>query len=133
MKIQVTLFDSLRTNTTYSIDFADGIVDNNESNPLGDFCFSFSTGADLDTMEFSGYVLNASDLEPIKGILVGIHSDLSDSAFTTKPFEKVSHTDSRGHFTIRGLARVSIEFMLCRIWIKFHVFQRSEKLHGQIP
>ena len=32
-KIQVELFDSLRENTTYSIDFADGIVDNNEGNP----------------------------------------------------------------------------------------------------
>lgn len=129
MKIQVTLFDSLRTNTTYSIDFADGIVDNNEGNSLGDFCFNFSTGADLDTMEFSGYVLNASDLEPIKGILVGIHRDLSDSAFTTKPFEKVSHTDSRGHFTIRGLAPGKYRiYALQDMDQNFMYSQRSEKI-----
>ncbi len=129
MKIQVTLFDSLRSNTTYSIDFSDGIVDNNEGNPLGDFCFSFSTGADLDTMEFSGYVLNASDLEPIKGILVGIHTDLSDSAFTSKPFEKVSHTDSRGHFTIRGLAPGKYRiYALQDMDQNFMYSQRSEKI-----
>lgn len=129
MKIQVTLFDSLRSNTTYSIDFSDGIVDNNEGNPLGDFCFSFSTGADLDTMEFSGYVLNASDLEPIKGILVGIHTDLSDSAFTAKPFEKVSHTDSRGHFTIRGLAPGKYRiYALQDMDQNFMYSQRSEKI-----
>lgn len=128
MKIQVTLFDSLRSNTTYSIDFANGIVDNNEGNPLGDFCFNFSTGENLDTMEFSGYVLNASDLEPIKGIMVGIHSDLADSAFTTKPFEKVSHTDSRGHFTIRGLAQGKYRiYALQDMDQNFMYSQRSEK------
>ena len=103
-KIQVELFDSLKPNTTYSIDFADGIVDNNEGNPMGDFCFRFSTGDAIDTLEVSGYVLNAQDLEPIKGITVGLHSDLSDSAFMTKQFERVSRTDADGHFTIRGIA-----------------------------
>ena len=52
----------------------------------------------------SGTVLNASNLEPIKGILVGLHSDHADSAFTTKPFERVSRTDADGHFTICGIA-----------------------------
>ncbi len=103
-KIQVELFDSLKSNTTYSIDFADGIVDNNEGNPLGDFCFRFSTGESIDTLEVSGYILSAEDLEPVKGMTVGLHSDLSDSAFTTKPFERVSRTDANGHFTIRGIA-----------------------------
>ena len=103
-KIQVELFDSLKPNTTYSIDFADGIVDNNEGNPMGDYCFRFSTGDAIDTMEVSGYVLNAKDLEPVKGITVGLHSDLSDSAFMTKPFERVSRTDASGHFTVRGIA-----------------------------
>jgi len=103
-KIQVELFDSLKPNTTYSIDFADGIVDNNEGNQLGDYCFRFSTGDAIDTLEVSGYVLNAEDLEPIKGITVGLHSDLSDSAFTSKPFDRVSRTDASGHFTVRGIA-----------------------------
>ena len=103
-KIHVELQDSLLENTTYSIDFADGIVDNNEGNPLGDFCFRFSTGDCIDSMEVSGYVLDAENLEPIKGITVGLHSDLSDSAFTTKMFERVSRTDADGHFTVRGIA-----------------------------
>lgn len=103
-KIQVELFDTLKPNTTYSIDFADGIKDNNEGNPLGDYCFRFSTGTEIDTLEVSGYVLDAENLEPIKGITVGLHSDLSDSAFITKPFERVSRTDESGHFTVRGIA-----------------------------
>ena len=103
-KVVVGLVDSLRPNTTYTIDFADAIVDNNECNPLGNYAFTFSTGTTIDTMEVSGTVLSASDLEPVKNIQVGLHSDLSDSAFMKKPFDRVSRTDSRGHFSIRGIA-----------------------------
>lgn len=103
-KVVVGLVDSLRPNTTYTIDFADAIVDNNEGNPLGNYAFTFSTGTTIDTMEVSGTVLSASDLEPVKNIQVGLHSDLSDSAFMKKPFDRISRTDSRGHFSIRGIA-----------------------------
>lgn len=98
------LIDTLKEATTYTIDFSDAIVDNNEGNPMGNFSYSFSTGAVIDTMEVSGTVLEASNLEPIKGIQVGLHKDLSDSAFVTKPFDRVSRTDSRGRFSIRGVA-----------------------------
>lgn len=37
-------------------------------------------------------------------MLVGLHSNLNDSAFTKLPFDRVARTDSRGHFTIRGIA-----------------------------
>ena len=103
-KITVALFDSLKENTTYTIDFSDAIVDNNEGNPMGNYTYSFSTGAEIDTFEVAGHVLNAADLEPIQGIYVGLYNDLADSAFTTKPLLRVSRTDSRGHFVIKGVA-----------------------------
>lgn len=103
-KIVVELDDSLKANTTYSIDFSDAIVDYNEGNPLGNFAFLFSTGDRIDTLAVSGTVLNASNLEPVKGILVGLHGDLADSAFITKPFDRVSRTDADGRFTICGIA-----------------------------
>ena len=37
----VELKDELLPNTTYTIDFTDAIVDNNEGNPLENFMFSF--------------------------------------------------------------------------------------------
>ena len=103
-KVLVEFFDTLQENTTYTVDFGDAIVDNNEDNPLGNFAYAFSTGEHIDTMEVSGTVLNAQDLEPVKGIQVGLHKDLSDTAFTELPFVRISRTDSRGHFTIRGVA-----------------------------
>ena len=101
-RIVVQLKDSLKPNTTYTIDFSDAIVDNNESNPMGNYTYCFSTGNRIDTLECSGYVLNAEDLEPVKGIMVGLFDTVkTDSA---KTFIRVSRTDSRGHFVIRGIA-----------------------------
>ena len=103
-RIVVELQDTLKENTTYTIDFSDAISDNNEGNPLGNYTYSFSTGSQIDTMEVAGYVLDASNLEPVKGILVGLYNDLADSAFKTKPMLRVARTDGRGHFVIKGVA-----------------------------
>lgn len=103
-RISINLQDTLKANTTYTVDFADAIVDNNEGNPLGDFSFTFSTGDKIDTMAISGVLLEAANLEPVKGMLVGLHANLEDSAFTKLPFERVSRTDSRGRYVIRGIA-----------------------------
>lgn len=103
-KAIVELNDELIENTTYTIDFTDAIVDNNEGNPLENFSLSFSTGDVLDTLAVSGTVLSADNLEPQQGIYVGMHTNLDDTAFTHLPFERISRTDSRGKFTVRGLA-----------------------------
>ena len=103
-KIVVELKDSLKPSTTYTIDFSDAISDNNEGNPLGNYTYTFSTGEQIDTFEVSGTVLNAEDLEPIKGIMVGLYDDLSDTIFQKKPFLRVARTDSRGHFVVKGIA-----------------------------
>ena len=103
-KIVVELKDTLKPDMTYTIDFSDAISDNNEENPLGNYTFTFSTGEKIDTFEVSGYVINAEDLEPVQGILVGLYDDLADSAFRTKPLLRVARTDDSGHFVIRGVA-----------------------------
>ena len=104
--VKITLYDSLKANTTYTIDFSDAIVDNNEGNPMGHYTYSFSTGEEIDTMEVSGAVLNAADLEPIKGILVGLYpldSLFNDTILREKPFSRVSRTNGSGRFSIKGV------------------------------
>jgi uncharacterized protein (DUF2141 family) len=71
---------------------------------MGNYTFTFSTGERIDTLEVSGYVLNAEDLNPQSNILVGLYDDLADSAFRTKPLLRVSRTDANGHFVIKGVA-----------------------------
>lgn len=102
-KINIELRDSLQPNTTYVIDFSDAIQDNNEGNPLSGFSFAFATGDTIDTLQVSGIVLNARDLEPQKEFYVGLHSCLDDSAFRTMPFERIARTNELGQFTIRNI------------------------------
>lgn len=112
-RIRVDLQDTLRPATTYTIDFGDAIVDNNEGNPMGQFAFFFSTGEEIDTMEVAGKVLNAQNLEPIKGILVGLYEDDGleradkdgwfDSLFCSEPMLRVARTNGSGEFRIRGV------------------------------
>lgn len=128
-RITVELFDTLKPNTTYSIDFNDAVVDNNESNPLENFAFVFSTGEKIDTFAVSGTVLNAEDLEPIKGILVGTYTAGDDSAFYKRPFERVSRTDSRGRFTVKGLAPGNYRiYALADANQNYRFDQKSEKI-----
>ena len=103
-KIVVELKDSLKPNTTYTIDFSDAISDNNEGNPMGNYTFTFSTGEQIDTFEVAGYVLDASNLEPVKGISVGLYNNLEDSVFRKDPLMRISRTDGSGHFVIKGVA-----------------------------
>ncbi|MDH6353847.1 uncharacterized protein (DUF2141 family) [Dysgonomonas sp. PH5-45] len=103
-KVKVELRDSLLPNTTYTIDFTDAIVDYNEGNPLESFSLSFSTGDKLDSLVVSGKVLAAENLEPVKGFYVGLHSNLNDSAFTKNRFLRISRTNDKGEFAIRGIA-----------------------------
>ncbi len=108
-RITIELVDSLKPNSTYTIDFSDAIQDNNEGNPMDDYAFTFSTGESVDTFQVSGYVLDASNLEPVKGIFVGLYrigddeEDIPDSIFTTCEFERVSRTNASGRFVIKGL------------------------------
>ncbi|MBB4036396.1 uncharacterized protein (DUF2141 family) [Dysgonomonas hofstadii] len=103
-KVTVELRDTLIPNTTYTIDFTNSIVDNNEKNPLENFSFSFSTGDVVDSLIISGKVLTADNLEPVKGIYVGLHSNLDDTAFTKVQFDRIARTSESGDFAIKGVA-----------------------------
>ena len=128
-KIEVELKDSLRANTTYTIDFSDAISDNNEGNPLGNYAYTFSTGDRIDTLQVSGHVLEAENLEPIKGILVGLYSDMADSAFVSSPMIRIARTDSRGQFVIKGVAPGSYRiYALQDMDGDYRFSQKSEKI-----
>ena len=104
-RIIVELKDSLKDETTYTVDFSDAIADNNEGNPMGNYTFSFSTSDHIDTLEVAGYCLNAENLEPVKGILVGLYPyDAPDSIMRHEPMMRVSRTNAAGQFTIKGVA-----------------------------
>ncbi len=147
-KVTVTFNDTLKPNFTYTIDFGSSIVDNNEGNPMGEYVFSFSTGGDIDTLQVSGKVLEAENLEPIKGMLVGLYrvesdsnavenifnwsdsaSIAADSIFQTRPLERIGRTDGSGHFIVKGVAPGSYRIFALNDQDPTYTYsQRSEKL-----
>lgn len=103
-KVVIELKDSLKENMTYTVDFGNSISDNNENNVYDNYSFAFSTGNAIDTLEVSGTLLNAENLEPMPGITIGLHSNLEDTAFVKEPFVRTSRTNDKGQFTIRNIA-----------------------------
>lgn len=103
-KVTAELVDSLLPNTTYTIDFSNSIQDNNEGNAIDNFAFAFSTGSVIDSMRVSGYVLDSRTLEPMQSVVVGLQSNLADSAFHKEKLQRVALTNDRGQFTIRNVS-----------------------------
>ncbi len=97
-KIQIQLLDSLKKETTYTFNFGESIVDNNEDNPLPFFRYALSTGPIIDSLEIRGKVTDAYEriTEPYTSIhLYPVDSTYSDSTiFLKKPFYVTSTLDS---------------------------------------
>lgn len=124
--VTLTLNDTLLPNTTYTIDFADAIKDLNEGNVLDGYATDFSTGDTLDSLRISGLVVNARTLEPAQGMIVGVYSNLSDTALTTLPLERITKSNASGQFTIRNLKPIPYRlFAINDINRDFH-WDRSE-------
>lgn len=101
--VVVTFQEPLDTNRTYSINFGSSIVDNNEGNPLFGYSYSFSTGKELDSLMYSGAVLDATTLLPIENATVALYSNAKDSSVINSLPDAVAKTDKWGYFTIRNL------------------------------
>jgi uncharacterized protein (DUF2141 family) len=97
-KIQIELLDSLQDHTTYTFNFGESIVDNNEGNLLPFFTYALSTGPIIDSLEIKGVITDAFEriTEPYTSIhLYPIDSTYSDSTiFLKKPFYATSTLDS---------------------------------------
>lgn len=103
-RVRITLRDTLRDSTTYTVDLADAVRDLNEGNILDGLAIDFSTGPSIDTLMISGIVFEGRTLEPAQGMIVGVYSTpVTDTALTTLPMERITKTNALGRFTIRNL------------------------------
>lgn len=57
--ISIKILDTLQDNTTYSFNFGQSIIDNNESNPYSQFKYVFSTGTYIDSLTLMGKIKDA--------------------------------------------------------------------------
>lgn len=125
-KVVVEFRDTLEPNTTYTIDFSDAIRDLNEGNILESYATDFSTGTSRDTLAIAGMVLEARNLEPAQGMLVGVHSDTADSALILKRFDRIAKTDQYGRFVVRNLPAGSYRIYAINDVNRDYKWDRSE-------
>lgn len=101
--IVISFQDTLQPDRTYSINLGLGIADNNEGNIAPQYVYAFSTGDTVDSLYMTGTVVDCRTLEPVKGAIVAVYSDLSDSAcFKTYP-DAASRSDQWGFFSLRHI------------------------------
>ena len=125
-RVTIELRDTLIPNTTYTIDFADAVKDLNEGNVLDGLALDFATGDTIDTLRISGMVFEAHTLEPAQGMLVGVYSNLSDTAISTLPLERITKTNQLGQFTLRNLKEGSYRIFALKDMNRDYHWDRSE-------
>lgn len=102
----VSFPEPLDSNRTYSLNFGEAIVDNNESNPYYGLSYSFSTGKAIDSMMLSGTVADATTLLPIANATVALYEQATDSTVILAVPDAVARTDQWGYFTVRNIKPV---------------------------
>lgn len=99
----VDLNEKLKPNTTYSLDFKDGISDNNERNPLHNLRLAFSTGPVFDSLRIVGFVKDAFTLEPIPNSFISLYRGKSDTLIYKSRPDYIAKTDKNGFFAVTNL------------------------------
>ncbi|MEQ8218219.1 MAG: Ig-like domain-containing protein [Arenibacter sp.] len=105
--VEVILKDTLKANTTYTLNFGQSIIDNNEGNPLSYFTYVFSTGDYIDSLTVSGVVKDAYNKNAdtfISIMLYEIDSVYTDSTIYRQPPNYITNTlDSTPIFHLKNL------------------------------
>ncbi len=99
----VDLNDTLRKNTTYSLDFKDAISDNNEGNRMPEFRLAFSTGPVVDSLRVVGFVKEAFNLEAAGNSTILFYKGKSDTLLYKSRPDFLARADRRGFFAATNL------------------------------
>ncbi|HWB24916.1 MAG TPA: Ig-like domain-containing domain [Chitinophagaceae bacterium] len=102
--VTVYLRDSLKPNTTYSINFGRGVKDVNEGNVAKNLTYVFSTGNHIDNGTLSGNVTLAENGKKDSALIVLLHNNLSDTSIRKNNPVYLTRLDSAGNFRFRYIA-----------------------------
>lgn len=103
--VTIKLKDSLDPNTTYAINFGNAIRDVNEGNVVRDLTYTFSTGAQLDTLTYKGKVLLAETGKVDSSLIVILHQDIHDSAIYKIRPRYYTKINGKGEFIFNSLPK----------------------------
>ena len=105
-KVFLKFIDTLDVNTTYTINFGNSILDNNEGNPLTFFNYVFSTGETIDSLYVKGNISDAYDIDTDEFVsihLYRIDSTLNDSIIFNKRPTYISNSLDSTSYTFKNI------------------------------
>lgn len=108
-KLVIKIESELSENTTYSLNFGNAIADITENNDTN-YKYVFSTGSYIDSLSYSGRVVNAFDLKPKEKIYVLLYDQFEDSVPLKERPRYVALTDTEGAFSITNIANGEYKF-----------------------
>lgn len=131
--IEVILKDTLKENTTYTLNFGQSIVDNNEGNPNSFLTYVFSTGSYIDSLTVSGAVKDAFNRkadEFISVMLYELDTAYTDSTIYKSPPNYITNTlDSLPFFELKNLKAGQYAMVGIKDVNKNNIFdQRQDKI-----
>ena len=100
--------ETLKNETTYSINFGESIKDLHEGNIFKDYSYVFSTGENIDSLTLEGKLLQAIDHKPSADYFVMLYCDENDTIsldslpYLVKPYY-ITKSDKEGNFKFSGL------------------------------
>lgn len=131
--LKIKILDTLRPNTTYSFNFGNSIVDNNEGNQFEYFKYVFSTGSYIDSLKLSGKVRDAQLITPeipTTVMLYEVNETFNDSVvYLEKPTYITTTKDSTGTFELTNLKEGTYKLMALKETSNDYTFQpKSDKI-----
>lgn len=101
--VTIKLKDTLKPNTTYTINFGDAIKDINEGNIFKDFAYTFSTGNYIDSLSLEGRVVLAETGKADSTLLVLLYRNADDTAVVAKKPDYIAKVSGSGKFKFTNL------------------------------
>ena len=127
-RILIQFVDTLKPNTTYSLDFGGSITDFTEGNPLKDYRYSFSTGNHIDTMRMGGHVYDSYSKKPVENAFVMLYNkNAADSVPMKKLPLYLARTDSTGYFAITNIKNGEYKAIALKDLDKNYMFSSSKE------
>ena len=131
--LKIKILDTLKDNTTYSFNFGNSILDNNEGNLFPNYKYVFSTGSYIDSLTLKGTAVDAllpkTDF-PTTVALYQVDQSYKDSlVFLEKPTYITTTIDETNNFELSNLKQGTYQLIALKEQTRNYTFQpKTDKI-----
>ena len=131
--LKIKILDTLKDNTTYSFNFGNSILDNNEGNLFPNYKYVFSTGSYIDSLTLKGTAVDAllpkTDF-PTTVVLYQVDQSYKDSlVFLEKPTYITTTINETNNFELSNLKQGTYQLIALKEQTRNYTFQpKTDKI-----